>query len=326
MELKTLTRHMEDIKQRQHIKESNLELNIFAEEIERARKVTLDTVRDELPATKVEPYGKVEFFPEFENPPGYDQWLEMRKEGFIHQPMQEVAHVPIYGWSISRPIESGYWHVTESFIELPYKNSFFGKTFRINPERYTEKMYELEWLLRIHMDIPVSAHVLKWVFGITKQDLELDDRLHHSSWPKFFEGEGWMKLEDKQQYFAYFVGIANDLAREPVQQELEKSARQPMVEHVFGMKPPTEEEIKKELLKIHGISGSETVPFHMRWVKPEQLDYPMPRGVFYTYKDAKESGIFEKLEFGMVEERKRIVDPVLTGTYKGFRIPLCYWA
>ncbi|MBD3259121.1 hypothetical protein GF371_00660 [Candidatus Woesearchaeota archaeon] len=324
MELKTLTRHMEDIKQRQVEKESNLELNIFAEEIERAKTATFDTVRDELPETIIEPYGKVEFFPEFENPSGYDQWLEMRKEGFIHQPMQEVAHVPIYRWSISRPIESGPWHVTESFIELPYKNSFFGKTFRINPVKYTDEMHELKWLLRMHINIPVSAHVLKWVFGITKQDLELDSRLLGSCWPKFFEDEGWVELKDKQQYFAYFVGIANDLAREPTKQELEKSAVQPMVERVFGMKPPTEEEIKKELLKIHSLP--ETAPFHIRWVKPEELDYPMPRGVFYTYKDAKESGIFEKLEFGMLEEDRRIVDPVLTGTYKGFRIPLCYWA
>ena len=303
--IKSLTEHMLDVRERLDRKESNLELNIFAEEIERARNVTIDTVRDELPKTVIEPYGKVEFFPEYDNPPGYEQWLEMRKEGFTSQAIPGMDHATIWNWDIAKNICDAHWMFRQSLIKLPYKNIYFGKTFRVKDE---------EWLNKI-MDISEPGDVKRLVFGITREDLEFaaSDGRHYDE-----------PDHGPFSYNGYVVGTAANLERKPTRKELKDLARKPMVRHVFGIEPPTEEEIKEELQRIHGISErSNTV---LNWVEPEDLSYPMPRGVFYTYKDAKESGIFENLAFGLLEERRRVRDPVLAGKYKGFRIPLCYWS
>ena len=304
MTTKTLAQHMDGIKQRLDRKESDLELNIFVEEIERARNVTIDTVRDELPKTVTEPYGDVRFSTEYDNPPGYEQWLEMRREGFTGQPIQNMARIPTGNWGIHDLAPIVHWtrrpRTSSGILELPYKNMYFGKTFRVNNEDNAS----------FCLGIPSLNDVTRLVFGFTREDLKLAESRGINA--------------DDYSYYAYVVGTAFNSERELTQEELEKCSRVPIFKHVFRMKPPYDYEIKQELLQIHGLTAS-SADYRIMWTTPEKLSYPMPRGVLYTYKDAKESGIFEELEFGLLEERRRVIDPVLAGKFNGFRVPLCYW-
>lgn len=53
----------------------------------------------------------------------------------------------------------------------------------------------------------------------------------------------------------------------------------------------------------------------------------MTKGMIYRFKDAKESGLFTDIVFGILEKQERKVDPVMLGDYKGQELycPLGFW-
>ncbi len=310
MEAKTIIEHLEDARQKVERRASQgsdrLETNIFAEEIQRAKTANIETVRSQLPTTTIEPFGKVSFFPDYENPPNYDYWLELQREGFHSQPIPglkclKTNEEPL---SLSRHLRNPYHFDNAKDVEekfkikiLPHKNRLFSPIFAKTDTK--------------HPNSPAK------VYGFAK--------------------------EDKGLHFVYEIGTAENSERPLNQIEIAELARPLLVKFIFGIFPPTEEEIKKALLKIHreykiylprtkGPLGSiiqeinNSQEWRISWIEPEQLDYPMPRGVLYTYKDAKESELFENLEFGILKREERTFDPVLAGNHKGFKIPLCYWA
>ena len=309
--LKTLEEHFKGIRERSIEKTLEFRSNVFEEEMKRAKTANVDVVRDQLPKIITDPHGDVEFFPEYHNPPELSYWREMRKQGFRSQPLPGLKTVQLKGYpellTVKKPHQSG-WAVSEQIEVLPYANEIFGQVIRFKVEKYN-------YFIRRNFNDNTTNDI--WAF--TNEDIH--DLLNELSRNKHKYDAGGSK---EFSCFMYNVGRTRSLNRAPDQCETQQLSKPYLVEFVFGIKPPTEEEIKKTLMKVHGIKERES-DWEITWITPEQLQYPMPKGAFYLHQDAKESGLFERLEFGLLEERRRVVDPVLAGTYQGFRIPLCYW-
>ncbi len=298
--MKTLLEHFEDIRQRSEMDDSR-ELNMFVQEIEKSGSAAVDSVKNRLPRRIIVPYEHVEFFTEYENPPGLKFWKEAREEGFVRQPIPGFTYGTTREWYIH--LSPGWWALKNAVHELPYRNEIFGKTFRLRVE--DEKGKEATPHIFTPHNHPLTPED---VWALTREDLE---------------GSHNKYLNVAPSYFAYLVGRSNHLSRPPNEGELKDLSRIPLVEHVFGISPPTDEEILETLKQIHGVPKERG--WYIDWVSPEELSYPLTKGVLCVYRDAKDAGIFEGLEFGVLSDKRKAVDPVLAGKYQGFRIPLCYW-
>ena len=292
--MKTLLEHFEDINQRSE-RDDSRELNIFVQEIERHEQA----LKNRLPSEITIPCGDVQFFPEYENPPGFRMWKELRKEGMTSQPIPGMVYGAIINW---HPEEKCWWagHLVE---RLPHQNNIFGYVFRLNRYEESDRIF-----------VPPDSHKLtpENVWGVTHEDIA------KGACRRAHDGHGYVATSR----FAYLVGQARDLVRQPTEEEAKNLARIPLVEYVFEISPPTEQEILETLKKVHGVPIERDGD--ISWVSPAELSYPLKKGVLCVYRDAKESGLFEDLEFGILRGIG-LKDPVLTGNYQGFRIPLCYW-
>ncbi|OGJ20307.1 hypothetical protein A3K73_06855 [Candidatus Pacearchaeota archaeon RBG_13_36_9] len=107
-----------------------------------------------------------------------------------------------------------------------------------------------------------------------------------------------------------------------------KSVSEAVFQNVFGLSPPSDYQIKTELM---GLQREGLLPddYQIEWVTPNEMNEPVPQGVLYAYKDARDSGLFSALEFGVLRKKELeysfSIDPVLVGVYNGFRYPIAYW-
>jgi len=83
-------------------------------------------------------------------------------------------------------------------------------------------------------------------------------------------------------------------------------------------------EIKRALSFMNKVDVSD---YHLEDVEPGEIRGEVPRGAVLAFRDAKESGLFQKVRFAeLVKWReKEKIDPVLLGEFYGWDYPICYW-
>ncbi len=315
-------------------------LNMFRREITRAETATVDTVKGQLPDEVTEQCLDITVSDHSET--DYDYWVELQESGFKLQmfPARELQYnnypsvIRTNRWDKnfgnlitckrcrkklgdSAPKDKKYAAAYKSIrdanlLPLPNTSTGIGFTFRCT-SGYDDENGKYE------------AESTRYVWGFSTYDIEK------------------ALLEKDQSAFvapAYRIGYAYTGSRPPTSEELEDLARPHLFEHIFGIKPPTDEEIKQALLDIHIKEKKRREDINpddwfIDWCSQEELEYPIPKGAFYTYLDAQESGLFDELSFGELKQRPvqkpkkepiTIWNPVLVGTYKGFNAPLCYWS
>ena len=83
------------------------------------------------------------------------------------------------------------------------------------------------------------------------------------------------------------------------------------------------DKITQSLVQLNGFDPKKK--YVLRDVDPEKMREEIPRGTILALRDAKESGLFQKLKFAELVENNKVVDPVLLGEFYSLDYPICYW-
>jgi hypothetical protein len=257
-------------------------------------------------------------------------WEQMQRNGFRKQKIAGLKSARLEG--------TVYWHEDEPFLIGGFDRKKF---LELLSKQYIPLQYEDRHFLAVFR---TGCHTLSFEES-EKESLRNAAKLERNSEKgpaEFFsEYSLWalprIEAELKAEVHinltyrnVYLIGKLEECEtrRPKTNEEIKRTLEKELFKHVFGIYPPSEEEILKCLGEIHNIPVGriQLAPIiwqttEIKWQSPEQLEYPVPRDVFITYQHAKSSGLFEKLEFGVLKK-----DPVLTGTFRGFRMPLIYWA
>jgi len=324
MELATVREQFEKVRKR--TSSADRELNIFSQEMRKAEKLDLGELRKKVPEFIRKEIVKkkitTEFAPEYYGKGNFPYWLALKKRNTDRQ-LISSERACLYvsdNYPNLRRFKEGLTKEEarekispKLFQILPNENEYFGLIFRscVEMKSHPDGWYNICFGGQRGSILPSD------LWGMTRWNMEDSARTSRI----ISYSDAWRPVYKIGKFFE--EKEMEEVLNERPQGEQDRLLRQLMVESVFEMQPPKEKEIKSALCEVEGVTDTNGI--FLDWAMAEELEHVFPKGVSAVYSDAKGSGLFSKFEVGILTRAAQVIDPVLAGTYQGFRIPLCYW-